>query len=233
MKSLTIAGTRRTDMTKSGIKKLRSDGQIPCVIYGGKEPVHFAAPAMSFKKLVYTPEVHTVQVQVEGQEYSTIMRDIQFHPVTDSILHIDFIEFTNDTPVTIDIPVHVHGNAEGVKQGGRLLTKLRKVKIKALPSHLPDSIDLHVDNMVIGDSIRIGDLKQDGVTFLDSPSNIIVGVRTTRAVVEEVPAAAAAGAAAPGAAAPGAAAPAAGAAPAAAAGAKAAPAAAKAPAAKK
>jgi large subunit ribosomal protein L25 len=230
MKSLTIAGSRRTDMTKSGMKKLRSEGNIPCVIYGGKEPVHFAAPVLSFRKLVYTPEVFTVQVQVEGQEFNAIMRDIQFHPVNDSILHIDFLEFKQDAPVTIDIPVHIQGNSEGVKQGGRLITKVRKVKVRALPSNLPDSITLTVDNLLIGDSIRIGDLKQDGVTFLDSPNNIIVGVRVTRAVVEETPAAAAATTAA------GAAPAAAGAAPAA--GAKAAPgaaapAAAKAPAAKK
>jgi len=228
MKSLTIAGSRRTDMTKSGMKKLRNEGNIPCVIYGGKEPVHFAAPILSFRKLIYTPEVYTVQLQVEGQEYSAIMRDIQFHPVNDSILHIDFLEFSQDAPVTIDIPVHVKGNAEGVKQGGRLITKVRKVKVRALPSKLPDSITLTIDHMLIGDSIRIGDLKQEGVTFLDSPNNIIVGVRVTRAVVEETPAAAATTAAAPAAGA--AAAPAA-------AGAKAAPAAAapaaKAPAAKK
>jgi len=217
MKSLTITGTKRTNMTKSGMKQLRSEGHVPCVIYGGKEPVHFAAPIMSFKKLVYTPEVHTVQLQVEGQEYNAIMREIQFHPVNDSILHIDFLEFTPETQVTIDIPVHVHGNSEGVKQGGKLHIKLRKVKVKALPAHLPDSIELNVDSLLIGDSIRIGDLKQDGVTFLDSPSNIIVGVRTTRAVVEEVPVAATAATAA---------------APAAAAGAKAAPAAAAAPAVK-
>lgn len=218
MKSLTISGSKRTDMTKSGIKKLRHSGNVPCVIYGGKEPVHFAAPIMSFKKLVYTPEVHTVQLNVEGQEYNAIMREIQFHPVNDSILHIDFLEFSNDTPVTIDIPVHVSGNSEGVKQGGKLIIKVRKVKVKALPADLPDQIKLNVDHLLIGDSIRVSDLKEKGVTFLDSPNNIIVGVRTTRAVVEETPAAAATGAAAP------AAAPAAKAAPAAAA---------KAPAAKK
>lgn len=192
MKSLTISGSKRTDMTKSGIKKLRHSGNVPCVIYGGKEPVHFAAPIMSFKKLVYTPEVHTVQLNVEGQEYNAIMREIQFHPVNDSILHIDFLEFTNDTPVTIDIPVHVSGNSEGVKQGGKLINKVRKVKVKALPADLPDNIKITVDHLLIGDSIRISDLKEKGVTFLDSPNNIIVGVRTTRQVVEEAPAAAAA-----------------------------------------
>lgn len=220
MKSLTISGSKRTDMTKSGIKKLRHSGNIPCVIYGGKEPIHFSAPVMSFKKLVYTPEVHTVNLDVEGQSFNAIMREIQFHPVNDSILHIDFMEFQQDSPVTIEIPVHVSGNSEGVKQGGKLIIKVRKVKVKALPADLPDSIKVNVDQLLIGDSIRIGDLKEKGVTFLDSPNNIIVGVRTTRAVVEETPVVAATTAAA---------------APAAAAGAKAAPAApaaAKAPAAK-
>ncbi len=218
MKSLTIAGTKRMDMSKSGIKKLRSQGNVPCVIYGGKENVHFSAPVLNFRKLVYTPEVHTVNLQVDGQEYNAIMREIQFHPVNDSILHIDFIEFSKDSPVTIEVPVHIFGNAEGVKQGGRLITKLRKVKIQALPANLPDRIDINVDHLLIGSSIRISDLKQEGVTFLDSPNNIVVGVRTTRQVVEETPVAAAAAPAA-GAAAPAAAA--------------AAPAAAKAPAAKK
>lgn len=191
MKSLTIAGAGRKDMTKSGIKKLRNDGNVPCVIYGGKENIHFYAPILSFKKLVYTPEVHTVNLQVEGKEYNAIMREIQFHPVNDRIMHIDFIEFSQDSPVTINIPVHISGNSEGVKQGGKLVVKVRTVKVKALPAQLPDRIELTIDHLMIGDSIRIGDLKQDGVTFLDSPNNVIVGVRVTRAVVEETPAAAA------------------------------------------
>jgi large subunit ribosomal protein L25 len=222
MKSLTIKGTKRTEISKHAVKAIRSQGKVPCVLYGGKENVHFATNTLDFKGLVYTPNVHTVQLSIDGTDYNAVMREIQFHPVTDKILHIDFLEIQPDKEVVMSIPVKVKGTSVGVKEGGRLIQKLRKLLISALPADLPDHVEIDITPLNIGDSVRVESLSAKGVTFLDAPNNIVVGVRVTRAVVEETPAAAAAvpGAApvagapaAPGAApAAGAAAPAAGAA---------------------
>lgn len=200
MKSFEITATKRTDLTKQDTKKLRNNGQVPCVLYGGTENVHFSAPVLSFKGLVYTPAVFKVNLNIDGQTHEAVMREVQFHPVTDHLLHIDFMAIHPDEEVTIDIPVKVTGSAEGVKQGGQLIVKLRSLKVNALPAQLPDQIEVDVTPLQIGQSVRVGDLNMEGVTFLDSPNNIITGVRTTRNVVETP--AEAAKAAAPAAAAP-------------------------------
>jgi large subunit ribosomal protein L25 len=217
MKSLTIKGTKRTEISKQAVKQIRDKGSVPCVLYGGKENVHFSSPILDFKPLVYTDAVHTIQLSIDGTDYNAVMREIQFHPITDRITHIDFLEIHPEKEVVIDIPVKVKGTSEGVREGGRLIQKLRKLKISALMNKLPDNVEIDITPLKIGDSVRVGDLKTEGVTFLDSANNIVVGVRVTRAVVEEVVAAPATGAvagAAPaeGAPAAGAAAPAAGAA---------------------
>ncbi|MEO5572647.1 MAG: 50S ribosomal protein L25/general stress protein Ctc [Bacteroidia bacterium] len=217
MKSLTITGSKRTEMSKQAVKQLRGQGGVPCVLYGGKENVHFASPILNFKNLVYTDSVHTVQLSIDGTDYNAVMKDIQFHPITDRIIHIDFLEINPDKEVVIDVPVKLTGASIGVKEGGRLIQKLRKLKISAMWDKLPDNVEIEITPLSIGDSVRVGDLKKDGVTFLDSANNIVVGIRITRAVVEEVVAAPATGAVAGAAPAEGAAAPAAaGAAPAAA-----------------
>jgi large subunit ribosomal protein L25 len=184
MKSFEIAGTKREARTKQETKKLRNEGRVLCVLYGGKENVHFSAPVLDFKKLVYTPEVQTVKINVDGNSYDAVMREIQFHPVTDALLHIDFMEINPENHVIIDVPVKITGASEGVKQGGRLISKMRKLKIKALPKDLPDHITIDVTALNIGQSVRVNELEQKGVEFLDSPNNVIVGVRVTRNVVE-------------------------------------------------
>jgi large subunit ribosomal protein L25 len=194
MKSLTIKGTKRSEISKQAVKQLRGQGNVPCVLYGGKENIHFATPALDFKNLVYTSDVHTVQLSIDGTDYNAVMKDIQFHPVTDRIIHIDFREIHPDKEVVIDIPVKVKGTSEGVKEGGRLIQKLRKLKISALMADLPDNVEIDITPLKIGDSVRVGDLKKENVTFLDSANNIVVGVRVTRAVVEEEVAAPATGA---------------------------------------
>ncbi|MEP7169366.1 MAG: 50S ribosomal protein L25/general stress protein Ctc [Bacteroidota bacterium] len=221
MKSLTIKGTKRTEISKQAVKQLRGAGKVPCVLYGGKENVHFATPIFDFKPLVYTDAVHTVQLSIDGSDYTAMMKEIQFHPITDRIIHIDFLEINPEKEVVIDIPVKVKGTSEGVKEGGRLIQKIRKLKISALMNNLPDNVEIDITSLKIGDSVKVANLKKEGVTFLDASNNIVVGVRVTRAVVEEVVAAPATGAVAgavpaEGAPAAGAAAPAAGAAPAAA-----------------
>ncbi|MDQ3050810.1 MAG: 50S ribosomal protein L25/general stress protein Ctc [Bacteroidota bacterium] len=196
MKSFELKGTKREILTKQGTKQLRDAGMVPCVIYGGGENIHFSAPVLDFRHLVYSPDAHTVKINVDGNIHEAIIQETQFHPVSDKLLHIDFLAIHTDKDVTMDIPVKITGTAEGQKQGGKLLTKVRKLRIKSLPAYLPDAIEVDVTPLGIGQSVRVGDLKVKGVQFLDSANNIIVGVRTTRNVVE-TPAAAAAAAKTP------------------------------------
>ena len=201
MKSFSIIGTKRAAQEKHEARNLRAEGKVPCVLYGGKEQIHFSTPAISLKGLVYTPEVHTVDLTIDGNNYKAIMKDLQFHAVSDKILHIDFIELNENKKVTIDIPVKITGKSAGVRAGGQLLTKLRKLKISALPKDLPDFVEVKIDDLNIGDNVRVRDIKINGVEFLDSANNVITAVKTTRIVVEEVKVAApVAGAAIPGAA---------------------------------
>jgi large subunit ribosomal protein L25 len=184
MKSFELNATKRTALTKQETKKLRDAGMVPCVLYGGAENVHFHAPVLDFRGLVYTPEVFTVNINVDGKTHQAVMQEVQFHPVNDSLMHIDFLEINPGKPVTMHIPVKINGTSEGQRQGGKLITKVRKLKVKALANHLPDAVDVDITSLQIGQSVRVSDLKIEGVEFLDSPNNILVGVRTTRNVVE-------------------------------------------------
>ncbi len=196
MKSISIIGTKRAAQTKQENIQLRAEGKVPCVLYGGKEQIHFSTPALSLKGLVYTPNVYTVELNIEGVTYKALMKDLQFHPVTDNIQHIDFIEIKDDKKITIDIPVKVIGNAVGVRAGGQLVVKSRSLKISAFAKDLPDNITVSIDKLEIGDDIRVSDIKIKGVEILNSPNNVITGVKTTRAAASaattEVKAAAAA-----------------------------------------
>ena len=213
MKSLAITGARRAAQTKQENKSLRAQGMVPCVLYGGKEQIHFSVPALTLKKLVYSPDVHLVDLEIDGTKHQAVMKELQFHTVNDRLLHIDFLEVADNKKVIVDVPVRLKGTPTGVRAGGQMLHKMRKLKISALPKDLPDQFELKVDDMEIGHTIRVRDMKLDGVNFLDIPAAAIVAVKTARAVVEETPVAVATTeGAAP---AEGAAAPAAGAAPAA------------------
>lgn len=214
MKTVSISGSPRANVGKKDAQELRRKELVPCVIYGGKEQVHFSAPEKQFKHLVYTPEVNLVKLDVGGKEYNAILHDIQFHRLSDKIIHVDFMEIVPGKPVTMNIPVKTKGNSEGVKAGGKLLKKMRTLKVRGVAEKMPDEITFDVTNLNIGDSIKVSDVKLDGLSVMDEPTSTIVAVRVTRNVAEETPAA---GAAAPAA---GAAAPAAGAAAPAAAGAK-------------
>lgn len=218
MKTLNLSGTQRKTIGRTNANSLRREGKVPCILYGGKDIVHFEAIEKDFKPLVYTPDVHMIKLDVGGKQVDAIMQDIQFHPVTDKIMHVDFLEVLGDKPVVMDIPVNIIGTSVGVKEGGKLLKKLTRIRVKAPISKIPGTIDLNIEPLKIGDYIRIKDLKYEGVTFLHEQNVTVVAVKVTREVVEEVtPAAAAAAAvagAAPAAGAPAAGAPAAAAAPA-------------------
>ncbi|MBI2270474.1 MAG: 50S ribosomal protein L25/general stress protein Ctc [Bacteroidetes bacterium] len=219
MKTLTITGSKRTQVGKKDAADLRRSEMVPCVLYGGKEPLHFAAPEKEFKPLVYTPDIHAVKIDVGGTQFSAVMKDIQFHKVTDKIIHVDFLEITPGKAITMEIPVKTEGAAPGVRAGGKLLKKLRSLTAKGVLDKFPDAITVNVEKMEIGDSVRVKDIKLDGIEFLNTPNATVIAVRVTRNVEEEAPAAAAttaaaapaAGTPAPAAGAPGAAAPAAGA----------------------
>jgi large subunit ribosomal protein L25 len=185
MKSITIKGTLRREISKKEIKSLRKAGKVICVLYGGQQNIHFSADALQFRNLVYTPEVHLVNLDIDGSQFTAILKDVQFHPIHDYILHVDFQQVVPDKKVTIQVPVKVTGMAEGVKAGGRLIQKMRKLHISALPQHLPDYIEIDSTPLKIGDSIRVGQLTKPEVQFLDAPNNIVIGVRLTRQVIEE------------------------------------------------
>lgn len=186
MKTVSLSGSLRENVGKKDAKLNRRSGMVPCVIYGGKEQVHFVADEKMLAKVMHTPVTYIFNLNINGKEYSTIIQDVQYHPVTDRMLHVDFKEIVPEKPVTLSIPIKITGTAPGVLRGGRLLKKMRKLAIKALVQHLPDDVTVSIDNLEIGDSIKVSDMKAENVTFLDPASNVIVGVRTARAVVEEV-----------------------------------------------
>ena len=197
MKSLAITGALRAAQSKQETKALRAEGKVPCVLYGGKEQVHFSVPALSLKSLVYTPDVHLVDINIDGKTHRAVMKELQFNTVNDRLIHIDFMAVQDDKQVTVEIPVRLKGTPVGVRAGGQMLHKMRKLKISALPKDLPDQFEIKVDDMQIGQTVRVRDMKLDGVTFLDIPAAAIVAVKTARAVVEETPVAVASTEAAP------------------------------------
>ena len=188
MKSITIKGSERESVGKKSSKALRNAGKVPCVVYGGDKPLHFSADELSFKDLVYTPNAHTVVIELEdGNKVKAVMQDIQFHPVTDRILHVDFYQLFDDKPVTMKIPVRLQGNSPGVRNGGRLLFRKRKLVIRALPDNLPDFFNVDISKLKIGDLISVEGLKSDDFTILHPDSTVVVQVKTARAaiVIEE------------------------------------------------
>lgn len=184
MKSITIKGSERESVGKKATKALRNAGKVPCVVYGGEKPLHFSAEELAFRDLVYTPNAHTVVVELEdGQKVDAVMQDIQFHPVTDKILHIDFYQLFADKEVTMDIPVRLQGNSPGVRNGGRLLFRKRKLAIRALPDKLPDFFDVDISKLKIGQNISVETLLNDDFSILHPDNTVVVQVKTARAAI--------------------------------------------------
>ncbi|GEQ85117.1 50S ribosomal protein L25 [Patiriisocius marinistellae] len=186
MKSITINGSKRETVGKKATKALRDAGQVPCVVYGGDEPIHFNAPELAFNKLVYTPDVHTVVVELEdGTKVNCILQDIQFHPVTDRILHVDFYQIFDDKEVMLEIPVRITGNSRGVKNGGVLRIVTRKMRIKAVPANLPDFIEVDITEMKIGAKMYVTAVKSEDFTILHSDNTVICQIRTSRTAIAD------------------------------------------------
>ncbi len=187
MKSITINGSKRESVGKKATKALRNAEAIPCVLYGGDQPVHFSANELAFSKLVYTPNAHTVVIALENETYNAVLQYIQFHPVTDKILHIDFYQLYKDKEIAMDIPVQLIGNSIGVKDGGVLRRNNRKLRIKALPVNLPDFIEIDIEPLKIGDKVYVGDLEQELFNILHSENTVVCQIKTARAaIVDEV-----------------------------------------------
>jgi len=207
MKTIEIIGYRRANLGKNDAQKIREEGNVPCVLYGGKEQVHFYSPVILFRDLIYTNEAHFVHLNIEGEECQAIMQEVQFHPVSELILHVDFLRIGEDRKIKMDIPTRLVGQSPGVAKGGALVRKRASLKVYAFPKDMPDHIDVDCSTLDFHHSVKVGDLKFDNLEFVDPKQASIAVVEVPRAakLAEETAAAApAAGAAAPaaGAAAP-------------------------------
>ena len=185
MKSITIKGSKRESVGKVATKALRNAGMVPCVIYGGDKPVHFSAEELAFKKLVYTPNVYTATISVDGVEVNTILKDIQFHPVTDRIIHADFYQLFEEKEITMNIPVNLTGTSPGVLNGGSLRFTNRKLKVKALPANLPDFISADISKLKVGSKLVVTSLSNESYTFMHPDNTVVVQVRASRNSVAE------------------------------------------------
>ncbi|WP_298756272.1 50S ribosomal protein L25/general stress protein Ctc [uncultured Psychroserpens sp.] len=184
MKSITINGSQRESVGKKATKALRNAGQVPCVLYGGDQNVHFSAPELAFSKLVYTPNAHTVVIALDnGETYDAVLQDIQFHPVTDRILHIDFYRLFEDKEIAMDIPVHVIGTSKGVLNGGVLRRNRRKLRVKALPKNLPDFLEADITPLKIGNKLYVTALEGEDYTLLHSDNTVVVQIKTARTAI--------------------------------------------------
>jgi len=187
MKSITINGSKRESVGKKVTKALRNAGKVPCVVYGGGEPLHFSADEAAFKTLVYTPDVHTVVITLEGGEkIDAVLQDIQFHPVSDAILHMDFYQIFDDKEISMQIPVHTKGTARGVKNGGVLRYNLRRLKVKGLPGNLPDFVEADVTSLKIGNKLYVTALASDNFTIQHPDNTVVCQVKTSRNIVAEL-----------------------------------------------
>lgn len=182
MKTYDLTGNLRKDVGKKHSKRLRKEKMVPCVMYGGEEIIHFAAFENDFQNLVFTPNVYIVNLDIDGKKFQAILRDYQLHPVSDHILHADFIQIFEDKDVIIRIPIHLTGSSIGIREGGKLRQRRRYLKVKGLPKNLPDFLKIDISEMNIGDVIKIGDLEYEDLELLDPYRAMVVSVVSSRLV---------------------------------------------------
>lgn len=181
MKTFDLSGQSRDTTGKKAAKAFRAEGKVPCVLYGKGDNVHFVAEDKSFQKLVYTPNTYIVNLDIEGKKETAIVKDIQFHPVSDEILHVDFARVDAKNPIVVEVPVRTEGLAKGVKAGGKLHLATRKLRVKALMEDLPDVLTVDVEKLSLGKSILVEDLSFDNVELVNSPKAVVAQVKLTRA----------------------------------------------------
>ncbi|MDN5211485.1 50S ribosomal protein L25/general stress protein Ctc [Fulvivirgaceae bacterium BMA12] len=182
MKTVEIIGYKRANLGKKESKHLRDEGNVPCVLYGGEEQVHFYAPMILFREIVYTGDAHMVELNIEGEVYRCILQDIQFHPVSEIILHADFLQLHAGKPVKMDIPVHLVGRAPGVEKGGTLMHKRRKLRVQALPKNMPEFIEVNISELDFNKAVKVSEVEEDNFTILDAPQLSIAVVEVPRAL---------------------------------------------------
>jgi large subunit ribosomal protein L25 len=183
MKTIEIIGYYRKDLSKQATKQLRQEGNVPSVLYGSKgTSVHFYSPMILFRDIVYTPDVYRVKLNIEGDIFDCVLHDLQFHPVSEYIMHSDFLELSADVVVKIEIPVRYVGNSPGVQAGGRLMSKLKKIKVKALPDNLPDYIEVDISKLQMGKSVKVKEIVPQGYEILVNPMIPIASVEIPRAL---------------------------------------------------
>lgn len=181
MKTFELKGTVRNELGKKVSKVERQNGNVPCVLYGGKENLHFTATMADLRKLIYSPEVYVVELDIDGKKSKAVLKDLQFHPVSDAVLHIDFLEINDSKPVVVEIPVKLEGLAEGVKAGGKMSLEMRKLKVKGIYTNIPETIVLDVTNLGLGKSIQVGHLNFENIEFLNAKNAVVAQVKLTRA----------------------------------------------------
>ena len=188
MKSIEIKGSLRTETGKKATRELRKDNGIPCVLYGTQKDengnqvaTHFTVPTEGLRNLVYTPHIYVVNLNIDGKIVNAIMKDIQFHPVTDKILHVDFYQIDESKPIVMEVPVKLEGLAEGVKAGGKLALQIRKLKVKALYNVIPERLVVDVTPLGLGKTIKVGELKYEGLELLNAKEAVVCAVKLTRA----------------------------------------------------
>lgn len=184
MKSISIKGSERESVGKKATKAVRDAGMVPCVIYGGEQPVHFQAESKSFKSLVYTPDAHTVAIDLGGKVYNAILQDIQFHPVSDAILHIDFYQLNEEKEIVMEVPVKITGTSPGVLLGGVLNLNLRRLKVKALPKNLPDYVYADISELQMGNKLYVTKLGSDNYKLMHPDNTVVCQVKISRAAMK-------------------------------------------------
>jgi large subunit ribosomal protein L25 len=182
MKSIAISGSPRENVGKRDAKELRYQGLVPAVLYGGTTQTHFSVSASDLKAVVYTPVVHFIDLEIAGVKSQAIIKDMQFHPLTEQLIHIDFLLLDEKKPITMEIPVKLTGTSPGVKTGGKLVQKLRKLRVKALPKDHLDAIEVSIEKLEVGKSVKVGELKFDKLTITNAKEDTIVSVTTSRAL---------------------------------------------------
>lgn len=182
MKSVSISGSLRENVGKKDAKAQRRNGMIPCVLYGGEKQYEFVVSEGQFRNLIYTPEVKYAVINIDGKEIPAVLQASQFHPITDKLLHVDFLEVVDGKPITIGLPIRINGTSPGVLRGGRLVKKVRKLKVRGLLNDIPEFIPVDISGLDIDNSIKINELKIDNLTFVENPNAVVVAVLSTRNV---------------------------------------------------
>ncbi len=185
MKSITIDGQLRTGFGKSATRQLRSENKVPAVIYGGAKEINFSAPASAFKGIIYTPEFMLAEIKVDGNTYKCVLKDLQFDKVSDNLIHVDFLELVPNKTVLVNIPLKFIGVPQGVKEGGKLVVKMKSLKVKALPRHLLEHIEVNIDDLKLNENIRVQDVKPENMEIMNSPRIPVASVTMTRQLKQE------------------------------------------------